>query len=501
MSETFRPGTVFAGYLIERVLGSGGMGTVYAAKHPRLPRRDALKVLSQRHSADPQFQRRFIREAELAAQLDHPNIVSVHDRGMTDGRLWIAMQFVDGADAAELVRRGALPPERAVAVIGAAARGLDAAHRAGLLHRDVKPGNILVESRPGGPDRVYITDFGIARAVGDASGLTVTGAILGTFAYTAPEQLSASTVDHRADIYSLGCTLFELLTGTRPFPYTTPVEVIRAQLQDPPPRPSATNPGLPRRIDEVIATAMAKDPAARQSSCGALANAAAAALAPDTATVLVRAARPVSRRRWKYFAVAAAIAVLAAAIVSGLVLTGNSDVVKAPGATTTARRTVSATPPTTSGTVAWGNYSYVVQAFPGLLPATPLDSGYQGLVCAAVGLNGKPIDVNARDPVNELKCNGNWNPVERIRAFCNADRRPTTVEPFDDAVQTGQERWTRPSGSGLVTLNDATKSDGTGTGSLQVQFDDPNRNFCALQIFGGTSGRDLYDRWWVGAPL
>ncbi|GGN91649.1 serine/threonine-protein kinase [Nocardia rhizosphaerihabitans] len=269
-------GAEFAGYLIERRLGAGGMGTVYLARHPRLPRHDALKILADDHAADPEFRARFLREAELAATLAHPNLVAVRDRGETDGKLWIATQYVAGSDAAELVRNApsGLDPARAVHIIGEAARGLDAVHRAGLVHRDVKPANILVAEEPGHADRVLVTDFGIARRAEDTATLSADGGLTATLSYVAPEQLSGDRVDLRADVYALGCSLFQLLVGTVPFVRQTPAAVMYAHLHEPPPRPSSIRPDLPVGFDAVIAKAMAKDPAQRFASCGELAAAA-----------------------------------------------------------------------------------------------------------------------------------------------------------------------------------------------------------------------------------
>ncbi|WP_278262759.1 serine/threonine protein kinase [Nocardia sp. AG03] len=291
MTARLRPGSVFAGYVIERVLGSGGMGTVYAARHPRLPRWDALKVLSDTHSASAEFRARFVREAELAARIDHPNVVAVHDRGIDDGALWIAMQYVAGTDAATILRRGVPDPRLALHIVTEAAAGLDAAHRAGLLHRDVKPANLMLESRAGEPDRVLVADFGIAKSGTDGTALTEAGAFLATLAYAAPELIRLDTVDHRADVYSLGCTLHELLTGRKPFPREVPAAVIEAHLTAPPPRPTEFTPHLPPAIDAVIARAMAKNPDERYASCGALAAAAAAAFGVPIAPT-ARAGQP-----------------------------------------------------------------------------------------------------------------------------------------------------------------------------------------------------------------
>ncbi|MEV0359880.1 protein kinase [Nocardia sp. NPDC050697] len=276
---TLTPGTVFAGHRIERTLGAGGMGTVYLARHPRLPRSVALKVLDPVAGADPEFRARFRREAELAVQLDHPNIVEIYDRGTEDELLWMSMRYVAGPDVAELIRAGGgrLDPRRAVQLLTQAAAGLDSAHRRGLLHRDVKPANLLVADDDGA-DHVFVTDFGIARSRTDDSGLTAAGALVATLGYVAPEQIRGDPLDHRADIYALGATLFQMLTGALPFTRSTPAAVLGAHLMEPPPRPSAVVPGLPVGLDAVVATAMAKDREQRFPDCRSFAAAARAAL-------------------------------------------------------------------------------------------------------------------------------------------------------------------------------------------------------------------------------
>ncbi|MFJ4655618.1 serine/threonine-protein kinase [Nocardia sp. NPDC088792] len=273
-----RSGEVFAGYRIERELGTGGAGTVYLARHARLRRRDALKVPST-VSSRRDFPEHFLREAEFAARLHHPNVVAIHGSGIHEGCPWIAMQYVSGCDAEQLARAAApLPARRAVHIITEAARGLDAAHAAGLLHRDVKPANLLIAPTAAGPDRVLVTDFGIARAT-DPSGSPATDCELtATPAYAAPEQISGIPVDRRADVYALGGTLFRLLTGALPFARRTPEAMLTAHLYAPPPQPSAVNPAVPPEFDAVIARAMAKRPADRYPGCGALAAAARIAL-------------------------------------------------------------------------------------------------------------------------------------------------------------------------------------------------------------------------------
>ena len=211
-------GQIFAGYAILRQLGSGVMGEVYLVEHPRLPRRDALKVMAPQVSTDSEYRERFNREAQNAATLSHPHIVAVHDRGESEGRLWISMGYVEGTDAGRLLEkqyRHGMPPDEVVRIVTAVADGLDYAHQRQLLHRDVKPANILLAQLDSGGWRALLADFGIARRVDDSSGLTETNMAVGTVAYAAPEQLMGQPLDGRPDQYSLAATAFQLLTGGR----------------------------------------------------------------------------------------------------------------------------------------------------------------------------------------------------------------------------------------------------------------------------------------------
>ncbi|WP_433591586.1 protein kinase domain-containing protein [Nocardia sp. CA-145437] len=279
-------GDVFAEYVIERQLGRGGMGSVYLAKHPRLPRLTALKLLNREMVFDKEVRARFEREADLVAQLDHHNIVTVYDRGLEDGQLWISMQYIDGIDAAS-VNPQTLPPERAVQIVAEMADALDYAHRNEVLHRDVKPANILLARSTGGKgERVYLTDFGIARLRDDSGHLTQTGTFTATLAYASPEQLTGSALDGRSDQYSLACTLFWLFTGSGPFSATNPAAVIQGHLQNPPPPLSSARAGLPPSMDLVIAKAMAKRPEDRFASCSDFAAAARSALANPSAPAI-----------------------------------------------------------------------------------------------------------------------------------------------------------------------------------------------------------------------
>src|SRR3984957_19123853 len=261
--------TTFAGYTILRPLGSGGMADVYLAKHPRLPRRDALKVLSEGTTADQEFRERFNREADLAATLWHPHIVAVHDRGEFDGHLWIAMDYVEGTDAARLMRerfRGGMADDDICAIVTAVSSALDYAHARGLLHRDVKPANILLTHPDEDDPRILLADDVVARQLDDISGIPETNVAVGTVAYAAPEQLVGSNIDGRADQYTLAASAFHLLTGAPPYRHSNPVAVIGQHLHADPPRLSDHRPDL-ADLDKVFLKALAKDPADRFDRC------------------------------------------------------------------------------------------------------------------------------------------------------------------------------------------------------------------------------------------
>ncbi|MGV0635741.1 sensor domain-containing protein [Mycolicibacillus trivialis] len=471
------PGTVVAGYRIERILGSGGMGSVYLAAHPTLPRYDALKVLSAELSRDADFRARFIREADVAAALSHPQIVAVHNRGQTDdGQLWIAMQFVDGTDADAALRAGTMTPLRAVHIVREVAKGLDFAHANNVIHRDIKPANFLLSGPAGDQERVLLGDFGIARALDDV-GLTATGSVMATIAYAAPEVLAGSPIDGRADIYSLGCTLFRLLTGKPPFATTNgPAAQMMAHLQAAPPRVTDAVPSLPAALDDVIAVAMAKDPARRFRSASDLAEAAAAALrgpggrdrtllAPvptaqvsrypglaPSAPTMSATAPPRRRRPAVLVGAIAGVAVLVAAVVSAVALRSHGDPAAADGSPTgTAPPAVAQGPPATD------------------VPASALESilltgteipGNDGEDAVVLEHQRAELSDDSAD-LDNPSCAGAWAPAQRA-AY-------KTVTPVGVVVQELRALYRQPWQNSLIQSVAAFPSAGDAGLSLQLQ--------------------------------
>jgi serine/threonine-protein kinase len=269
----------FAGYRLDELVGRGGMGLVYRAT--RLSTGDvvALKLIRSEFGDDVSFRKRFEREARLAAQVGHPNVIPVHEAGHRDGRLFLAIGFIDGTDLETLVAtHGRLHPRHTAVVVGQVAGALDAAHAIGLVHRDVKPQNVLLEQGKDGI-HAYLTDFGLSKMMSSQSGLTKTGRWVGTADYAAPEQIQAGDIDARTDVYALGCLLHQCLTGEVPFPHAREVSKIVAHLSSPPPLPSqAAGGGVGlESFDPVVARAMAKAPQDRFRSAGELAAAASSA--------------------------------------------------------------------------------------------------------------------------------------------------------------------------------------------------------------------------------
>jgi serine/threonine protein kinase/DNA-binding SARP family transcriptional activator len=307
----FQPGTEVAGYRIVGTLGRGGMSVVYLAEHDWLQRKVALKVLAPQLAEDERFRERFVRESRLAASLDHPNVIPIYEAGASGGDLFIAMRYVEGTDLRTLLHEGgALEPSRAVAIVRQVAAALDAAHEQGLVHRDVKPGNVLLARQRGSEEgeHVYLSDFGLTKRSASDSGITGTGQFVGTLDYAAPEQFKGDLAEARTDVYSLGCVLFECLTGRPPFQSDNDAGLMYAHLQQAPPAVTGIDPDLPREIDAVVATAMAKEPAYRQQSAGALSHEASRAFGAEASTTGAEG-RTRLRRSAPALAVAAALVV------------------------------------------------------------------------------------------------------------------------------------------------------------------------------------------------
>jgi hypothetical protein len=274
-------GDEFAAYRLRAVLGRGGMSVVYEAENPRLGSVIALKVLAPELATDDAFRARFLAESRIAASLNHPNVIPIYDMGSHDGLLYIAMRYVSGTDLRQVIKkRGRVIPSTAIFLLGQAARALDAAHRQGLVHRDVKPGNLLIErgSDDDDPDHVYLSDFGITKHAMSRSGLTSTGQFLGTIDYVAPEQIRGMSVLGLADQYSLGCVLYECLTGRVPFEKDLDAAIIFAHVEESPTMPTVLRPDLPLAVDEVFSRVLAKQPGDRYGSCREFIEAARVAL-------------------------------------------------------------------------------------------------------------------------------------------------------------------------------------------------------------------------------
>jgi len=307
MQSAVGTGAVLAGFRVESLIGHGAMGAVYLAVDTKAGGRVALKLLTPELSADERYRQRFMREAELVASLKHRHVVPILSFGEEDGCLYLAMAYVEGVDLRELLRReGRLEPARMLDLIAQVAEALDAAHAAELVHRDVKPANILV-ARVEEAEHAYVCDFGLARHVSSVSSLTGDRGFVGTLDYVSPEQIAGGRVDRRADVYSLGCVLYECLTGERPFERESDLALVYAHLNDAPPHVTDLRRELPEALDNVIATALAKEPDERYATCGKLIEAARSALSGETVH---------QGRRGRRLFVATTIAVVALAVTS-----------------------------------------------------------------------------------------------------------------------------------------------------------------------------------------
>ena len=384
------PGDQIAGYRLEEQIGQGGMAVVYRAHDDRLDRRVALKLLAPGLASDTAFRTRFIRESRAAAAVDHPNIIPVYDAGDAGGFLFISMRYVQGGDVRSLIADGQpLPPARAWHIINQVAAALDAAHAHGLVHRDVKPANMLLDTsgRTGGGtrgssdephDHVYLSDFGISKTT-VASNLTSTGQFVGTLDYIAPEQIEGQSIDGRTDEYSLACAAFELLSGGPPYRRSLGLALINAHLAEAPPSLVARRPELPPAVDLVLAKAMAKDPAQRYATCvqfatdlGRALGLAAGPIEAGAAPTAAQGAGPAPNRPWPATELVSGAAAAAAAGAAGAALGATAaDQASGPGQAAAAAHT----PPGGTGTPQPGTG---VPAAPGMFDPSTMLAGQQG---------------------------------------------------------------------------------------------------------------------------
>ena len=295
------------------------MGAVYRAQEAELERKVALKVIAPELAADDRFRDRFLHESRIAASLDHPHVIPIHKAGEESGLLFLAMRYVEGKDLAQLLaEEGALEPRRAVDILSQVAEALDAAHEQGLVHRDVKPSNVLI-AEAAGKEHCYLADFGLTKRTGSLSGVTAAGEIVGTLEYVAPEQITGDPLDERSDVYSLGCVLYECLTGQSPFPRATDVALLWAHVHEEPTPPSKARPELPRELDTVLARALAKEPGRRYRTAGEL-------IAATRSALGIGETVPDEKKGLRRLLVGVAVlALLAGAAVLAFVITRDSD--------------------------------------------------------------------------------------------------------------------------------------------------------------------------------
>jgi Protein kinase domain len=384
-------GSQFAGYRLDEEIGRGGMGIVYRARELALDRPVALKLIAPELARNPSFRDRFLRESRLAASIDHPGILPVYAAGEADGELYLAMRYVSGTDLRALIERsGPLPPEQSLPIVEQVAEALDAAHERGLVHRDVKPGNVLIDSA----NHCYLCDFGLTKQLGESSGTTVAGGLVGTLDYLAPEQIRQEPVDGRADRYALACVLYECLAGKPPFRRDTEAQTLWGHMQEPvPPIPGHAE------LDDVFERGLAKDPHDRFDSCAQLVETAGSALGlgPSRAVVLRR-----RRRLGRRLVLLGAALVAAALVVAVLVATLGSDGAVVASANSMAaidpasHRVVAAVPvgnaPTT--VTASDDWVWVINSNDGVGTISRIDPRRKRVV-STFSVGGTPIDLLA----------------------------------------------------------------------------------------------------------
>ncbi|AQA04501.1 hypothetical protein BVC93_21035 [Mycobacterium sp. MS1601] len=474
-----RVGSRIGPYELTRLLGRGGMGEVYEARDTAKDRTVALKLLPPELSHNSTFRKRLEREARSAGKLQEPHVVPIHDFGEIDGQLFVDMRLIDGVDLRSVLNRGGpMPPARAVSIVRQIASALDAAHGAGVTHRDVKPENILVTAE----DFAYLVDFGIANAATDDT-LTEQGTAIGTFAYMAPERFTNDHVDQRADIYSLACVLYECLTGTKPFRSDSVSVLITAHLMEPAPRPSLVLPGLPQTLDAVVAQGMAKNPAERFATAGDMARAAESTLsfaAPPPPPV------PVRHRGRTVAVVLAAVAVLAAAVAATWTLRSPETAVTS---TLTITRTVTSTP---KSSVSLPAHEAVTPVQRRVLAAVP--SGYQSC---------EPVRPPVADALATVDCGQNAMPggpaTARYSLF-------PTVEALDSGFRAAIDEDTVvdcPGGRQSPGTWDYDSTPGQTEGSVACGDFDGNPEVVWTKssdlMLGIAQGTDLetVHQWWV----
>lgn len=521
-------GEEFAGYVVERVLATGGMGEVYLARHSHLGRVDAVKVMRSLTAGDAAMRARFLREGQLAASLRHPNVVTIYTAGEWEGRLYLAMEYIQGSDLrAEIDRHERLVPSRAVWILGQAAAALDAAHEHGLVHRDVKPANILLShpERAGGVERVLLTDFGITKSTTSETGLTGLGEILGTLDYIAPEQIEGKSLDTRVDVYALGCVLYECLVGRPPFRGESTVAMLNMHLSSPTPRPSVDVPGVPAGFDAVVAKAMAKDREDRYATCGELAAAAAAVVPRKADTRVVHGVGPAANppvvplavprevgSRSRRPVVLAVVGMAVALAAAGVALSGGSgDVDKtASGSTPSSSSSQTTQPPgpsagpstgpppppgSSSVSAAWGavDLSGLATAWPTIVTAAPGVASGSGPTCRP---RESTVDRHADGVIACSYANGvDLELLHYPTPQARVDRR---VEVANLATTQAQEQWTGSArASGNAYRRDST--DSNGVGPYRWWSFDFGPTYAMFATWPQHSGAEL-SAWWRGLP-
>lgn len=451
------------------------MGAVYAADHPRLPRMVALKTLTAA-TDDATARAQFQREAEMVARLDHPNIVTVLDRGIEGDLPWISMQFVDGTDCAHALKtQGPFSVPRAVHVLTETAKALDDAHAHGVLHRDVKPANIMLRAgEPGQSERVLLTDFGIATVAEGGTNITSTGFSMATLGYASPEQLRGERLDGRSDQYSLGCTLYALLTGEQPF-VGTPVAVMHQHLHVPVTPLGLRRPDIPPAVDTAIARAMAKQPSERFGSSVEFAEAVGAGFAPPPRTLpVVGTARP-PRRTPLVMASVAAVAV--AGVVGFAAFRPDSGGPQGtPTTPVTTTSTTAGSPTSPPETEIWKTAQPALSLWPQLLPSGPTATGYGGMVCTPT--TTLPAQ-NVVPFTYKLQC--------KVRVDSKVPARFLTVDLLAFPPGKGQAALDAlPSVPSLPVIPKAAQ------GMLFRQYEDPVEGTWMLLFFTGADRRDYH---------